>query len=126
MRCERLEKEDLALVGPFWGAQFAAAYAAEHPARVDRMALLGPGPLPKDSTLWQTYAQRWQDRLSDTVKTKIERLDESAGDRLTALQTLKRYRLAVGTSIARSANPRERELFALCAESNRKIYRSGS
>lgn len=117
---ERLGEEELALVGHSWGAQLATAYAAEHPERVDRMALLGPGPLSMDSTFWQAYVQRWQDRLPDEVKTKIERLDESSGDRLTALQMLKRYRLAIGAVIARPADPRERELFALYAESNPK------
>ncbi|HZI65887.1 MAG TPA: alpha/beta hydrolase [Thermoanaerobaculia bacterium] len=38
----RLER--FTLVGESWGAGLAALYAAEHPARVDRLLLLGPMP----------------------------------------------------------------------------------
>jgi proline iminopeptidase len=50
--------ERMTLLGHSWGAMLAAAYVAAHPERVDRLVLVGPGPLWWDLKFLEGYGQR--------------------------------------------------------------------
>jgi proline iminopeptidase len=50
--------ERMTLLGHSWGAMLAAAYVAAHPERIDRLVLVGPGPLWWDLKMLEGYGQR--------------------------------------------------------------------
>lgn len=54
---QHLGQERLFLVGHSWGGMLAMAYAAEHPARVDRLILIGSGGPTLD------FATRFEDNI---------------------------------------------------------------
>lgn len=67
----QLSAEKLILIGSSWGAQLAARYIAQHPGRVDKLILAGPGALhPPD---WkQSGYGRIEARFTDDEMAQLQ------------------------------------------------------
>lgn len=76
-----LDLEQLVLVGHSWGGVLSMAYAAQHPERVEALALVGPGGI--DADFWDDYNSNLMARLGDEERatlTAIRAADDSPAE----------------------------------------------
>jgi proline iminopeptidase len=99
--------ERMTLLGHSWGAMLAAAYIAAHPERVDRLVLVGPGPLWWDLKFLEGYGQRLMARAPAPPPGSKP---ESGAAAVRAEE-----RRAASAMIADPQSARERHLFSLYA-----------
>ncbi|MEW5930967.1 MAG: alpha/beta hydrolase [Gemmatimonadota bacterium] len=96
--------ERMTLLGHGWGAGLAALYAAERPARVDRLVLLSPIPPSKEP-----YAAQAEARLRERLGARAGRTDSLAvalrtgEDVRGSCRELFRIRWAAGAATPRAA-----------------------
>ncbi len=64
-----LNIETWSIAGHSWGGLLAMLYAAQHPDRVDSLALISPAGI--ESSFWQTYQQNIFDNLTDAQRQSL-------------------------------------------------------
>jgi pimeloyl-ACP methyl ester carboxylesterase len=80
------EPERPALVGHSWGAMLALAYAATHPGRVAGLVLVGCGTF--DGEARARLHAALEERMSDALRRRLERLEDDVPDTDTRLRRL--------------------------------------